>query len=115
MQAASGVGEEQGGGGNDLTAVRRALFLAIWLPFTAYAFGPWSPGYVGDPNDFEILTHLCEFVWLLLSSMYFRVCCRFGGPPTCSPYRKVCMWPMAASPVARSCPPTFSRYRKAYF
>lgn len=63
MQAVSGgagVGEEQGGGGNDLTAVRRALLLAIWLPFTAYAFGPWSPGATGDPKDLELVTHLCE-------------------------------------------------------
>eukprot|EP00752_Nemacystus_decipiens_P014794 g13171.t1 len=60
LKAASGVGGEEGGDGNDLTAARRALLLAIWLPFTAYAFGPWSPGSVGDPKDFEIITHLYD-------------------------------------------------------
>lgn len=79
LTQASGVDEEQGGGGNDLTAIRRALVLAVWLPFAAYAFGPFSPGSIGDPKDFEILTHLCEFVSFLLFGVCVRVC-RYSGP-----------------------------------
>lgn len=60
-------GEEQEGGGQDLTAVRRALLLAVWLPFAAYAFGPWSPGATGDPKDIELVTHLCEFHFFFVS------------------------------------------------
>eukprot|EP00903_Cladosiphon_okamuranus_P020227 g18566.t2 len=60
LKAVSGVGEGQGGSGNDLTAVRRALVLAVWLSLIAYAFGPWSPGAAFDPRDTEILTHLYD-------------------------------------------------------
>lgn len=90
MQAVSdgaSAGEEQGGGGSDLTAVRRALLLAIWLPFTAYAFGPWSPGATGDPKDIELVTHLCEFFFFFCFGVFpqnnaVRVprVCRFNGP-----------------------------------
>ncbi|CBN78927.1 hypothetical protein Esi_0157_0006 [Ectocarpus siliculosus] len=62
LKAASGAGAGEGrdGDGRDLTAVRRALLLAIWLPFTIYAFGPWSPGATGDPKDIELVTHLYD-------------------------------------------------------
>ncbi|CAM9325133.1 unnamed protein product [Ectocarpus sp. 12 AP-2014] len=62
LKAASGAGAGEGRDGDDrdLTAVRRALLLAIWLPFTIYAFGPWSPGATGDPKDIELVTHLYD-------------------------------------------------------
>ena len=47
--------------GGDLTGLRRSLLFGVWLPFVAYAFGPWSPGQPGDPKDIELVTHLCEY------------------------------------------------------
>ncbi|CAM9386876.1 unnamed protein product [Scytosiphon promiscuus] len=50
--------EDLGSGVKDLTAVRRALVLTIWVAFVAYALGPWSPGSTGDPKDVVLATEL---------------------------------------------------------
>lgn len=66
LPVAQAISEADGGdlegGGKDLTAVRRALFLAIWLPFTIYAFGPYSPGLTFDPKDAELAAQLCGWI-----------------------------------------------------
>eukprot|EP00904_Undaria_pinnatifida_P006522 jgi/Undpi1/29/HiC_scaffold_1.g00029.m1 len=56
----SGGGEEMEREGGDLTGLRRSLLFGVWLPFVAYAFGPWSPGQPGDPKDIELVTHLYD-------------------------------------------------------
>lgn len=64
-QAVPGAGGEEGevDAGRDLSGFRRALLLSFWLPFTAYAFGPWSPGGAADPKNFELVTTLCKWLY----------------------------------------------------
>lgn len=56
-QAVSETGSEEQ---RDLSGLRRTLFLTIWAPLFLYAFGPWSPGSVGDPADTDLIINLCK-------------------------------------------------------
>lgn len=56
-QAVSESGNEEQ---RDLSDLRRTLFLAIWILFSVYAFGPWSPGFIGDPADINLIISTCK-------------------------------------------------------